>query len=349
MRAAPRTALVAAAALCVTGALVPSAEAAVTIGPTAIPQAINTQALQFPSQTLIFTSHSYPNIPLFAPMSGVITRWRLYTAWVSGGPTAQLRVLRPEGGVRYRVIRSAPPQVVSDVPNTWDAHVTPHEFPAQLPISVGEMVGVGLVHDSVQQLTVDLPAEDYTSPWAYGYIEPGPGDGEVGEATIDEQTTGPSSDQYLLMSADIEPDADGDGFGDETQDRCPTDRSTQGDCPAGPDTTDPRVSLSGVARSVSIKGFLRGIRVKVKPSEPVALNAQLLGTVRTARVSAFNLQLATRSAKLAAGPRTLRLKPRRALVGHPRKPFKVRLRIVATDAARNATIVTKTFRVRPRR
>ena len=34
----------------------------------------------------------------------------------------------------------------------------------------------------------------------------------------------------LLVAATIEPDADGDGFGDETQDKCPTQATTQGAC-----------------------------------------------------------------------------------------------------------------------
>ena len=38
-------------------------------------------------------------------------------------------------------------------------------------------------------------------------------------------------DLQLNVSAILEPDADGDGFGDETQDQCPTDASTQGPCP----------------------------------------------------------------------------------------------------------------------
>ena len=36
----------------------------------------------------------------------------------------------------------------------------------------------------------------------------------------------------LLVAATIEPDADGDGFGDETQDQCPTQATTQGACDA---------------------------------------------------------------------------------------------------------------------
>ena len=42
----------------------------------------------------------------------------------------------------------------------------------------------------------------------------------------------------LLVAATIEPDADGDGFGDETQDQCPTQATTQGAC----DVTPPGVS-----------------------------------------------------------------------------------------------------------
>ncbi len=44
------------------------------------------------------------------------------------------------------------------------------------------------------------------------------------------------------LSAKLEPDADGDGFGDETQDQCPTDAATQDQCaspPPGPADTDP--------------------------------------------------------------------------------------------------------------
>ena len=41
--------------------------------------------------------------------------------------------------------------------------------------------------------------------------------------------------------ARLEADADRDGFGDETQDQCPTDASTQGACPVTPVTPAPSV------------------------------------------------------------------------------------------------------------
>ena len=46
---------------------------------------------------------------------------------------------------------------------------------------------------------------------------------------------GPLSTQ-LSVAATLEPDADADGFGDETQDLCPTDATRQGDC-TPPETT----------------------------------------------------------------------------------------------------------------
>ena len=40
----------------------------------------------------------------------------------------------------------------------------------------------------------------------------------------------------MAFAVFVEPDADHDGFGDETQDQCPTNASTQGTCPAAPVT-----------------------------------------------------------------------------------------------------------------
>jgi hypothetical protein len=53
------------------------------------------------------------------------------------------------------------------------------------------------------------------------------------------------------LSAQLEADADGDGYGDETQDECPTDASTHGACP---DTTAPDTTItSGPTKTDSKK------------------------------------------------------------------------------------------------
>ena len=132
-------------------------------------------------------------------------------------------------------------------------------------------------------------------------------DGDSGTADLlRTDQSGPIQRPVRDANADIEPDADGDTFGDETQDLCPADASTQGACPPGPDVTDPHVALAGVPASMPIGTFLKGVKAKLTPDEAVALSGQLLATARTARISAFNLQLATKSAGLAAGPRTLK-------------------------------------------
>jgi hypothetical protein len=46
-------------------------------------------------------------------------------------------------------------------------------------------------------------------------------------------TTTTLSGTRILIAANLEPDSDRDGFGDETQDQCPTNASTQGPCPTG--------------------------------------------------------------------------------------------------------------------
>jgi hypothetical protein len=46
--------------------------------------------------------------------------------------------------------------------------------------------------------------------------------------------SGVSHNGTILYDADVEPDADHDGYGDISQDRCPSDASTQGPCPAAP-------------------------------------------------------------------------------------------------------------------
>jgi hypothetical protein len=53
----------------------------------------------------------------------------------------------------------------------------------------------------------------------------------------------------VLINADVEPDADRDGFGDETQDRCPADASAQGlPCPVKNTT---RQSCRGTAATIT--------------------------------------------------------------------------------------------------
>ena len=65
--------------------------------------------------------------------------------------------------------------------------------------------------------------------------------------------TGVSTSGELLVNADIEPDADHDGYGNETQDRCPTDATAQGTCPPPPPDADPETEITKAPANKSKK------------------------------------------------------------------------------------------------
>lgn len=68
-----------------------SAGAAVTVGPAdPNPTPLSTQAVVWPSGTLLFTTSGLPGAVLAASSDGVITSWRLYTDDVKPEASAQL-------------------------------------------------------------------------------------------------------------------------------------------------------------------------------------------------------------------------------------------------------------------
>jgi uncharacterized protein DUF4394 len=116
---------------------------------------------------------------------------------------------------------------------------------------------------------------------------------------------------------------------------------------AAKDTSAPSVLLQGVKDKMSFAAFLTGVVVKATPGEPAVLAGELLGTSKKSKLASFTRTLAKKSLPLAGGQRTLKLKPKKRLVGRPSKAFKVRLRVTATDAAGNVGTATRTIKVKP--
>ncbi|MGA2009606.1 MAG: kelch repeat-containing protein [Solirubrobacteraceae bacterium] len=107
----------------------------------------------------------------------------------------------------------------------------------------------------------------------------------------------------------------------------------------------PTLRISGLAAKLTLARFLKGVRFSVTPSKAVALQVSLLATVRQATIaSADNLTLADSTLAGSAARRTITLVPARRLVGRPRA-VKVKLVIVATDAAGTRTTITRTLTV----
>jgi hypothetical protein len=187
------------------------AHAAVTIGSSLAdaPNAGTCQAGALSSQSCTLAAASIPMPSAAAgsvtsPIDGVVVRWRL----------------RTNGSSAF----SAAPRIVSGLSRlasggtvTVAATAGTQEFPARLSIAAGQGVGVdvttqpaltsaGIVATPVSGATINAWNGSATGPTA-------------------------QASQELLVSADVEPDADHDGVGDETQDQCPSDASTQGACP----------------------------------------------------------------------------------------------------------------------
>jgi hypothetical protein len=133
-----------------------------------------------------------------------------------------------------------------------------YSFPARLPVHVGDLVGF----DYSTNFSSDNVLGDGHS---YYYSPP----------LVDNNATGQGlaanamSDH--LVNAVVEPDADHDGYGDETQDQCPTDGSTQGPCPTATSGTSTTPSTTPTPKPQPCAGkaglALKRCRCKQRPTK----------------------------------------------------------------------------------
>jgi hypothetical protein len=244
-----------------------------------------------------------------APANGVIVRFRLRTS-AAEAVTLRLATITKQGDTLLaQAVRTGPTVTTQGTGEI-------EEFPARLEVHQGE------------HLALDAPAAHmvynqggnqftplYAPPLVEGEGPRGPGAEPTGE---------------LLLQAVIEQDADGDGFGDETQDGCPTQRTTQGAC----DTKGPRV------RAVSVGS--RRIRYRLSEDARVTFRVQRARRTRTGRIRYVTLR--GRFADDGTAGANARSLPRRFRAARLRDG-NYRLVLRAVDAAGNATRKTKRFTV----
>jgi hypothetical protein len=172
--------------------------AAVTIGEdTSTPPNASPFFCGVAGQSCTFAQTVHPTRSYAAPFDGVIVRWR-----IRGDSAANqfwLRVLHKNDGTFTGVRTSEPRNVAPGIENA---------FETALPISQGEFIGLNLRGAS------DTPhVERRTVPGASLAIW-------APTALQDGETRAPNSSGSLALiyNADVEPDCDSDGLGDETQD-----------------------------------------------------------------------------------------------------------------------------------
>jgi hypothetical protein len=167
----------------------------------------------------------YP-LPSVIPSAGVITSWtfRLKQEIPLAVLKAQLKVFEPEG-LGYTVVGESEMSEVG---------LGTYTFPTRIRVWGGDLLG------SSVEATNGLGGRS-----VQGFIVCATGRrGEVALVSGNPRfaaTVAPVSiwDAQNPISVTVEPDADRDGYGDETQDQCPTDASTQGPCPVEATPTPP--------------------------------------------------------------------------------------------------------------
>ncbi len=160
-----------------------------------------------------------------SPFDGVAVRWRVKSS-LPGNPVA-LRVLRLSFGATYTGAGTSSPGTTA---------LGIAEFTSQVPIKAGDSVGLDIANQGIAFATT---ASSTVVAWgAINGFPTGLSDG----ATAGGDAVTP---RELLVQAVVEPDCDGDGLGDETQD---PDLS-----PCNPDTAPPDTTITKRPRNKTYK------------------------------------------------------------------------------------------------
>lgn len=265
-----------------------------------------------------------------APVSGVITSFRTRAFAFEEPGQITFRVanltLPDPNNLESALATSAGTGPTITLPPIEENEPTITEVPAQLPIKQG------------QQLAVDISPSieiiyNQTDNRSYQFAPP----------LVDGAAQRPSTEarKELQVQATIEPDADNDGFGDETQDQCPAQAATHGPC----DTTPPAISGLRVAKGKKVSYKLseaaavsfklekksKGRRADRKCVKQTKKNRAKKGCPLFRQIASFGGP-GNAGANSASIPRKLR-------------PGRYRLTMTARDALGNMSTKTTTFKV----
>jgi len=206
-------------------------------------------------------------LPAAIPSSGVITRWSFSVA-IPLSPevtlSETLKVFRPAGVPKqFQVVGESTPQFVSPGAQT---------FSTRISVQAGDLIGA-LAAASGATGTVFC---DTGAPGdRVGAI---PGTAPVGSTvTSGEEAEGLQNPIVVF----VEPDADNDGYGDETQDKCPQNPAVQDACPIAPVIAPVTLSTSSVAK----RGLVT-VLVTANTQAPVTVGGTVkLGKGKAAKLS----------------------------------------------------------------
>ncbi len=255
------------------------------------------------------------------PFDGVVVRWRVLS---SHSDQFRIRILSPQGGSGLEVLGSSPVESVSVTPSPPIGRVT--SFETRLSIPAGSYVGLASPTKSLAPIALHASGASATELH----------DANDGSTISEPGTARPWEVAY---DADVEPDADHDGYGDVTQDSCPEAGSVHdGTCPpktvpaaGGPSGTGSKKDKTALAKApkiTSVKpGKKGGYEVKVEVQQPGTITARLTAELRP-KGKAVKLGKVAKKVAPEKGTYALRLTPPKAA-----REAKVRAKLVVTLAA----------------
>jgi hypothetical protein len=340
----PKRPIIAAfAALAASLVFASAGNAAVTFGSRLIDNPGSGCGLAMPNEPctmVMFQAPTAPNGDLGlqgAPISGVITKFRIKAIGDTDPATATFRLANvtaaPNDPTAIATSAGTGPTVQVPADNGGDAPIT--QVGARLPVTQGQFLAV----DGSPNLSA-LHVSD-GGKWTYLYAPPLV-DGQAGRDSN-------AVTEELLVQADIEADADHDGFGDETQDQCPSQATTQGPC----DTAAPAVSglkISGGSKVTYTLSEAATVKFKLaKASKGRKVKGKCVRKTRRNRHRRSCTRFSTLGAGWdgpgAVGKNTVAI-PK--IHGRKLRPGRYRLTMTVTDAAGNSRTVNKSFTIKPK-
>lgn len=164
------------------------------------------------------------------PSNGILVKWGTRTGTI-GQPVMTAATFATQSGSDINVVRWTPFQLAADNAAT--------EFPARIPVVAGELLGMSVYNGSASMCSGFTPTADLI---LYGGGSPliTPGNSFTPGSAI------PS--HRVPIWGVIEADADGDGFGDETQDKCPQSADYVDACPV----LEISQKLSGGSKQINV-------------------------------------------------------------------------------------------------
>jgi hypothetical protein len=151
--------------------------------------------------------------PSYATPHGVLTSWRFHSSADASAGSVRLKIFRYLGtGLVFKVLGESSEKTL--------APDTAYDFKERISVDQGDLIGLTAAGDAEVGITVPDTPDNRLAQFGGGDIAPG----QTATATIAWPNLRPS------VEATVESDLDNDGFGDDTQDKCPVDATTQALC-----------------------------------------------------------------------------------------------------------------------